>query len=119
MTSSGSNYYGTESVSVFCSSALIDLVITINVKKTVGARWAGMYSNFPGGTMTESHTDDGTKVIYTWTIINGQNIGPNNNPYTAVAQFDLIGTAQPTSNDTYSIRYTTNDGRTNLLVGKF
>lgn len=119
VTSSGSNYYGTESVSVFCSNTLTDLVIVITVQKTVGAKWTGMYNNFPGGTMSESHTDNGEQVIYTWTSINGQNIGSSNNSYTVVAQFDLIGTAQPTSDDTYRIRYTTIDGRTNLLVGHF
>ena len=110
---------GTESVSVLCRRTLTSLAVVITVQKTVGARWTGMYNNFPGGTVSESHTDNGTVVTYTWRSINGQSIVASNNPYTAVAQFDLIGTAQPTSVDTYRVSYMASDGRTGILVGRF
>jgi len=96
---------------------LTNVIIVITLQKTVGGTWAGMYNNFSGGTMSESHVDNGAQVIYTWTSVNGQTIGPST--CTAVAQFNLIGTSQPTSGDTYIITIMTIDGQTNTLSGHF
>lgn len=104
----------------FSSSAtLSNVIIVITVQKTVGAKWAGMFNNFPGGTMSESHVDNGAQVIYTWKIVNGQTIVSSSRSYTAVAQFDLIGTSQPTSSDTYTITIMTINGETRTLSGHF
>jgi hypothetical protein len=98
---------------------LTNFVIVVTLQKTVGATWTGMYNNFPGGSVSESHVDNGAQVIYTWQSISGQTIGPNGGPYTAVAQFNLIGTAQPTSGDTYAATVTANSGQSGTLAGHF
>ncbi|CAF3624397.1 unnamed protein product, partial [Rotaria sp. Silwood2] len=102
-----------------CSTTLINVTITITLQKIVGARYTGMFNSFPDGSMSESHVDNGAEVIYTWTNVKGQTIGPNRSPYKAVAQFDLIGTSQPTSGDTYTVMITTLTGQTNALSGHF
>ena len=119
MLASTNNWYGTERVSVSCSITLTNLTIVVTLQKIVGGTWTGMYNNFPSGTMSESHADNGTQIISTWTIIDGQTIGPNGSPYTAVSQFNLIGTAQPTNGDTYTITITTVDGQTITQSGHF
>lgn len=101
------------------SAALSNVIIVITVQKTVGAKWAGMFNNFPGGTMSESHVDNGAQVIYTWKIVNGQTIGSSSRSYTVVAQFDLIGTSQPTSGDTYTVTIMAVNGETRTLSGHF
>ena len=95
------------------------LTIVVTLQKTVGATWAGMFNNFPGGTMIESHMDNGAQVTYTWQSINGQTIGSVGGPYTATAQFNLIGTAQSTSADTYIITITASNGQSSTLSGHF
>jgi hypothetical protein len=106
-------------VTLSSSTTLSNVIIVITVQKTVGAKWTGMFNNFPGGTMSESHVDNGVQVIYTWKIVNGQTIGSSSNSYTAVAQFDLIGTAQATSSDTYTVTIMTINGEERTLSGHF
>jgi hypothetical protein len=69
--------------------------------------------------MNQSYVDNGTQIIYTWSIVNGQTIAPSSSPYTAEAQFNLIGTYQPTSDDTYIVTGTTITNQTSTLSGHF
>jgi hypothetical protein len=69
--------------------------------------------------MTQSHVDSGTQIIYTWRIVNGQTIVPSSNGYMVEAGFNLIGTYQPTSGDTYIVTVTTNINQTSTLSGHF
>ncbi|CAF1555205.1 unnamed protein product [Adineta ricciae] len=116
---STSNYYGTESISLRPSTILSNVIIVVTVQKTVGAKWTGMFNNFPGGSMTESHDDNGAQVTYTWRSTGGLSIGSVGGSYTATAQFDLIGTAQPTTGDTYNVTITTDNGQTSTQLGHF
>ncbi len=98
---------------------MTNITIQIIVEKTVGATYNGIYNTFWGGTINESHTTTGTQIIYTWIIVNGQTINCSGGPYTVQAQFDLIGTAQITSADTYIVTMTTSAGVTTTLSGHF
>jgi hypothetical protein len=101
------------------STTLTNVTIVITVQKTVNATYSGAYNTFQNGTVTQSYVDNGTQIIYTWRIVNGQTIAPSSAPYTVEAQFHLKGTYQPTSGDIYIVTVTTNINQTSTLSGHF
>ena len=119
MASSTNAYYNDEGVTISCSSDLSNLTIIITVQKTVGATYHGAYSTFGSGLMNVAYVDTGTEIIYSWTIVSGNTIPAYNSPYRAVAQFNLYGTIQITSADTYEIRATTTSVVTSTVSGHF
>lgn len=78
-----------------------------------------MWNSFPSGIFNESHVDNGTQIIYQWIVTNLQIIPLVACPYTMEAQFNLVGTVQPTSTDTYSFTSTTIAGLTSTFSGHF
>ncbi len=106
-------------MTVNCTANLNNITITIYVQKTVGAMYSGAFSTFWGGTMNQGYADNGTQIIYTWTVISGQTIQASGSPYRAQAQFSLVGVSQTTSADIYTVRATTVGGVTSLLSGHF
>jgi hypothetical protein len=119
VSASTSNYFGQEDITISCSINLKNITIQIFLQKTVGATYGGAYTTFWGGILNQSYTINGTQIIYTWTIVNGQTITCSGGPYTAVAEFSLTGTAQITSADTYIVTTTTTAGVTTTLSGHF
>ena len=102
-----------------CSTTLTNITIVITVQKTVGATYNGMFDSFWGGTVSESYVDNGSQIIYTWAIVSGQTISSSGSPYTNEAQFNVNGTSQPPSGDTYVVTATTIGGQTSTTSGNF
>jgi hypothetical protein len=98
---------------------LKNITIQIIVQKTVGASYHGAYNTFWSGTINQSYADNGTQIIYTWTIVSGQTITCSGGPYKAEAEFDLNGTSHNTGADNYTLTTTTNAGMTTTLSGHF
>jgi len=98
---------------------LNNITIKIFVQKTVNATYWNAYSTFWSSTTNQAYLDNGTQIIYTWTIVSGQTIQSSGSPYTAQAQFQLYGVNQPTSTDLYQVTATTVGGVTSTFSGYF
>ncbi|CAF1589856.1 unnamed protein product, partial [Adineta steineri] len=112
-------YYATDDIFISCSTLLTNVTIQITVSKTVGATFNGYSNTFPAGQTTESYIDNGTDIIYTWTIISGQTINCTISTYHIEAQYHLIGTSQPNNVDSYTIILETSSGGTTVNSGYF
>lgn len=119
VSASGGNYYAYETVVIGCTTPLSNVTIQIFVQKTVGATYNGRYNSFSTGVITSSYVDTGTEIIYTWTIVSGQTVNCVSGSYSVAAQFNLVGTAQITSADTYVVTTTTTGGITTTFTGNF
>lgn len=114
------NYFGYERIQINCSSILTNITAHITVHKTVGATYNnGTYNTFWAGTVSQSQVDNGTNIVYTWTMVSGQTIDCSYGPYDIEAQFDLPGTPQIISPDTYILTTTTISGVINTFSGNF
>jgi len=100
------------------TAPLTALSITITVQKTAGVVGSGQYSNFPGGMLLTSRTEDATRVIYSYRLATGQTLGAGSNRLVA-AQFNGNGTAHPYAGDTWAVTYTTSGGATQTVSGVF
>jgi hypothetical protein len=60
-----------------------------------------------------------SQLIYIWTLVSGQPIQANGNPYRAQAQFRLSGVNQTTSADFYNVTATTISGLSGTFFGYF
>lgn len=89
------------------------------MKKTVGATYNGVFNSFSTGVVTSSYVDTGTEIVYTWTIASGQTVNCVNPSYSASAQYNLVGTAQIHSADTYVVTTTNTGGVTTVFTGNF
>lgn len=83
------------------------------------ATYTSMWNNFPNGVIASSHTDTGSAVVYTRTLLSGQTITTSMCPLQVTAQFNLQGTAQPSGIDTYQLTTQTSAGQINILSGYF
>lgn len=118
-SSSVNNYGGTENIKINCSTTLTNITIQVFVRRMYGATYNSMYGNFWGGTISQSYITNGTYIIYTWAIVNGQTVTCSGGPYTFTAQFNSNGTAQVTSGDFYTVSTRTNTGIVNTFSGNF
>ncbi|CAF4041721.1 unnamed protein product [Adineta steineri] len=112
-------YYAADDIFISCSLPLTNVTIQITVSKTVGATFNGYFSTFPGGQMDQYCIDNGTDIIYTWTIISGQIINCVLGTYQIEAQYHLTGTSQPNNVDSYTIILETTSGVTTVNSGYF
>lgn len=119
VSASGGNYYAYETVAIGCTASLANVTIQIFVQKTVNATYNNGYNSFSTGVITSSYVDTGTQIIYTWTIVSGQTINCVSATYSVAAQFNLFGTAQITSADTYIVTTVTTGGVTTTFTGNF
>ncbi len=112
VVASNSPYFGEEDVKFSSTAPITAMTVTITVQKTTGISYGGSYTTFGGVTVT--HVDNGSTVVYTFTLTGSLPPGAN----TAAAQFSGTGTAHSTSGDTWSIT-TTSNGVTNTQSGHF
>jgi hypothetical protein len=96
------DYYGFERLYILCTQALSNITAVITVQKTVNTTFANQYTFFLEGTVNWTHQETSSQVIYTWLSNMGQIIEVTGKPYYVEAQFQLQGTKQIVSNDTYS-----------------
>lgn len=104
--------------SLTCSTTLTNITIRITISKTVGATYNNMDNSFWAGVLNQSHSDNGTHIIYRWTINNSQTVSCPSS-YVIGARFDLFGTAQPNSVDTYVVTTRDTNGIITAISGTF
>ncbi len=114
VVASNSPYFGEEDVKFNNSASITAMTVTITVQKSTGVSYSGSYTTFGGVTLT--HVDNGSTIVYTFTLNSGQTLSPGS--YLAAAQFSGTGTAHSTTGDLWSIT-TTSGGVTNTLSGHF
>ncbi|CAF3328394.1 unnamed protein product [Rotaria socialis] len=69
--------------------------------------------------ITQSCIDNGAQMIYTWGMINGQTVPTSQCPFKMAADFNLLGTAQPTSGDNYLVNIEMITGQVYAFSGSF
>jgi xyloglucan-specific exo-beta-1,4-glucanase len=114
VVASNSPYFGEEDVKFSNTASITAMTVTITVQKTTGVSYSGAYTTFGGATIT--HVDNGSTVVYTFTLNSGQSLSPGS--YMTAAQFSGTGTAHSTTGDLWSITTTTSGG-TNTISGHF
>jgi serine/threonine protein kinase len=107
-------YYMKEVVTYSNTATITAMTITITVQKTTGVSYNGAYAT--GTSVTATHVDNGSTIVYTYTLNSGQTRAPDTNQ--VAAQFNLTGTAHSTTDDRWSIT-TTSGGVTNTASGHF
>lgn len=111
-----SAYFTEEDVTMSNTAPVTALAITITVQKTTGVAYSAMYGTITVP-FTMTHTDNGTTIVFTYTLNAGQTLPPSTNQ-TFAAQITGAGTPHPTTGDTYSVT-STSGGVTNTLNGHF
>jgi hypothetical protein len=96
------------------TATITAMTITITVQKTTGVSYNGAYAT--DTSVTATHVDNGSTIVYTYTLNSGQTRAPDTNQ--VAAQFNLTGTTHPTTDDRWSIT-TTSGGVTNAASGHF
>jgi endo-1,4-beta-xylanase len=115
----GSNPWWSElDVTLNHTAPLTALTITITVQKTTGVVGSGQYSNFPGGMLLMSRTEDATRIVYSYRLATGQTLAAGSNRLVA-AQFNGNGTPHPYAGDTWVVTYTASGGTAQTVSGAF
>ncbi len=114
--SNSGGFFGEEDVTVGNTATITALTVTVTLQKTTGVSFGGQY-NTVGSQIAMTHTDNGTTIVYTFTLSSGQMLGAGTGKLFA-AQYDGTGTAHSTSGDTWSVTATSN-GSTSTLNGHF
>ncbi len=117
VTGNSGPWWGEEDVTLSTSAPLTALRITVTVQKTSGVGYAGQYTSFPGGALSVGHTDNGSAIVYTYTLNPGQTVAPGANDV-AGSQHSGNGTPHSTSGDTYTVTATAG-GVTTTTTGHF
>ncbi|CAF4028604.1 unnamed protein product, partial [Adineta steineri] len=117
ISSGRGTYYAYDDIAISCSTPLTNVTIQITVSKIVGATFNGYSNSF--AQIDQSYIDNGTDIIYTWTIISGQTINCGSGTYHIQAQYHLFGTSQPNDVDSYTIILETSSGGTTVNSGYF
>jgi hypothetical protein len=107
-------YFIKEVVTYSNTATITAMTITITVQKTTGVSYNGAYAT--GTSVTATHADNGSTIVYTYTLNSGQSIPPDTSQ--VGAQFNLTGTAHATTGDQWSIT-TTSGGVTKTTSGHF
>ena len=102
-----------------CTSDIANFSAVIVVQRTVNGTGQGPDMNLNPSLATQTFTQNSTQIIYTWNIASGQIIPAYNCPFYIAAKVNLVGTAQPTSGDTYELWFVTTNGTTTTLSGHF
>ena len=77
-----------------------------------------MHDTFWSGVLSPSHIDNGTDIIYTWTIVNGQTVSCPSS-YEVGAHYNLRGTLQPNGLDTYVVTTQNSAGIVTIISGLY
>jgi chitin-binding protein len=101
---SASPWFNEIQVRLANTSPITAMTVTVNVARTPGVSYSGMY-NTVGGQITQSNSSTTSTVTYTWTLNAGQQLGASTSR-TFAAQMGGNGTAHPTTGDTYTVNYT-------------
>lgn len=115
VVTSSSPWFNEEQVKFSNTASITAMTITITVQKTTGSTYSNMYTTFNNTTST--HVDNGSTIVYTFTLNSGQTLSPGSNQI-ADAQFGGTGTAHAIAGDLWSIT-TTSGGKTNTSGGHF
>ena len=100
------------------TTSLTGLTITVTVQKTAGVTGSGQYSNFPGGVLLLSRSENSTSIVYTFQLAAGQTLGAGSNRI-AASQFSGNGTPHSYTGDTYVVTFTPSGGATQTISGHF
>ncbi|CAF1011760.1 unnamed protein product, partial [Didymodactylos carnosus] len=92
-----------ERLDVATTATLTNITIIIIVQKTVNAAYKTTTYNTAQSLIQQTYIDNGTTITYIWTLLTGMVFPINQSPLTVEAQFDLYGTSQNTTGDTFSI----------------
>jgi poly(hydroxyalkanoate) depolymerase family esterase len=111
-----SAYFMEEDVYVSNTAPITAFAITIVVQKTTGIAYNSMYSSI-AVPFTMSHSDNGSTIVFTYTLNAGQSLAAGTN-WTFAAQITGTGTPHATANDTYTVT-TTSNNVTDTLNGHF
>lgn len=84
----------------------------------VGATYNNIDNSMWGGVMAQSHVDTGVVVTYNWKVNSGQTVYCPNS-YIVRSWYNLYGTAQPSSIDSYSITAVDTNGLVTIASGIF
>lgn len=68
--------------------------------------------------MSQSHVDNGSQIIYHWTIVSGQTVYCPGS-YEVGGYFRLLGTNQPNGTDSYSVTTVSSVGTVITSSGTF
>jgi hypothetical protein len=101
---SASPWFNEIQVRLANTSPITAMTVTVNVARTAGVSYSGMY-NTVGGQITQGNSSTTSVVTYTWTLNAGQQLGASTSR-TFAAQMGGNGTAHPTTGDTYTVNYT-------------
>ncbi|CAF1000196.1 unnamed protein product [Adineta steineri] len=112
-------YYAYDDIVISCSTPWTNVTIQITVPKIVNATFNNCFNTFSYGQINQYCIDNGTDIIYTWTIISGQTINCGSGTYQIQAQYHLSGTSQPNNVDSYTIILETSNGVTTVSSGYF
>ncbi|CAF0994695.1 unnamed protein product [Didymodactylos carnosus] len=111
-------YYCGDRLDISTTANLTNLTIIIIVQKTVGATYKTTTYDTAQSLIQQTNSDNGTTITYTWTLLPGMIFPINQSPLTVEAQFDLYGTSQNTTGDTFSI-IAQGNGVTTMSTGHF
>jgi cellulose 1,4-beta-cellobiosidase len=101
---SASPWFNEIQVRLANTSPITAMTVTVNVARTPGVTYSGMY-NTVGGQITQANSSTTSTVTYTWTLNAGQQLGASTSR-TFAAQMGGNGTAHATTGDTYTVNYT-------------
>ncbi|CAF3754311.1 unnamed protein product [Rotaria socialis] len=116
---SGNSWFLSEEVVFNCSATITNISIVTTVQKTVGAYFNAIWNTISTASITQSCIDNGAQMIYTWGMINGQTVPTSQCPFKMAADFNLLGTAQPTSGDNYLVNIEMITGQVYAFSGSF
>jgi hypothetical protein len=115
VVASSSPYFSELDVKFSNKASITALTIKITVQKTAGVTFNGAFTTF--NSVTTTHVDNGTTIVYTFTLNAGQTLAPGSNQI-AAAQFGGNGTAHSTTGDLWSMT-ATSGGVSNTSTGHF
>jgi len=110
-------WWGEEDVTFSANAPVTALRIVVRVHKQAGTASAGQYSNFPSGALSMTESDNGSHLVYTYTLARGQTL-PAGSGWRVGSQFSGTGAPHPTRGDTYSFK-ATSAGVTTTARGHF
>ena len=117
---SNSNYNyngGQEILALTNPSSITAMTITINVAKTTGVSYNGMFNSFAGGALSQGNTTSGGYITYTFSLNGGQVIPANTSGEVGV-QWNGTGFFRVTSGDLWTVT-STSGGVNSTISGTF
>ncbi len=116
-TTGSGPYWSEEDVTLSNSALLTALRLTVTVQKTTGISYSGQYNTFASGVVTMSYSDNGSQIVYVYTLAPGQTI-PVGSGWLVGAQFGGTGAPHAYSGDTYAVT-ATSGGVATTTTGHF